>query len=104
MTSDYEMYKDVRQPKEVYVHSWQKATLIYDTKNATELNTMLKQHGVLDGVRKCRRTKPAKEGTVELGDVLKNKSNGGCMDLKRTDVGVAMYIPPLKWKNLDLPK
>ncbi|HLP50752.1 MAG TPA: hypothetical protein VK154_07700 [Chitinophagales bacterium] len=44
-TSEYEMYKDVKDGKEVIVCTVGKTVLLYDARCLNDLHAMLKKHG-----------------------------------------------------------
>ena len=71
LTSDYEMYMDTKDGKEVIVCVVGKTTLLYDAKAINDLHTMLKAHGDWMDLGSADEQKPAKEGTVEAWDALK---------------------------------
>jgi hypothetical protein len=64
-TSEYEMYKDVKDGKEVIVCTVGKTVLLYDARCLTDLHTMLKKHKDWMELGGADEQKPTKEGTVE---------------------------------------
>ena len=64
-TSDYEMYKDVKDGKEVIVCTVGKTVLLYDARCIDDLHKMLKAHGDWMDLGGADEQKEAKEGTVE---------------------------------------
>ena len=64
-TSEYEMYLDERDGKEVIVCVVGKTTLLYDARAIDDLHAMLKAHGDWIELGSADEQKPAKEGTVE---------------------------------------
>ena len=64
-TSDYEMYKDVRDGKEVIVCVVGKTTLLYDARCLTDLHEMLKSHNEWISLGGADEQKEPKAGTVE---------------------------------------
>jgi hypothetical protein len=96
LTSDYEMYRDVKDGKDVIVCVVGKTTLLYDAKCLTELHTMLKERGDWMDLGSADEQKPAKEGTVEAWGRSESNPNGGWYGLKKGLRGrFGMYIPPL---------
>ena len=96
MTSDYEMYRDVRDGKEVIVCTVGKTVLLYDARCLTDLQNMLKEHGDWMELGAADEQKPAKEGTVEAWGRSENNPVGGWYGLKKGLRGrFSMYIPPL---------
>lgn len=82
MTSDYEMYKGVKDGKEVFMCIVGKTTLIYDANCLTDLHTMLKQHGDWMELGSADEQKPAKE-LLKHGDVQKAIQTVVGMDFKK---------------------
>ncbi len=96
LTSDYEMYRDVRDGKEVIVCTVGKTVLLYDARCLTDLQNMLKEHGDWMELGAADEQKPAKEGTVEAWGRSENNPVGGWYGLKKGLRGrFGMYIPPL---------
>lgn len=96
LTSDYEMYKDVRDGKEVIVCTVGKTVLLYDARCLTDLHNMLKEHGDWMELGAADEQKPAREGTVEAWGRAENNPVGGWYGLKKGLRGrFGMYIPPL---------
>ena len=96
LTSDYEMYMDTKDGKEVIVCVVGKTTLFYDAKAINDLHTMLKTHGDWMDLGSADEQKPAKEGTVEAWGRSENNPNGGWYGLKKGLRGrFGMYMPPL---------
>ena len=95
-TSDYEMYRDVKEGKDVIVCVVGKTTLLYDAKAINDLHTLLKEHGDWMDLGSADEQKPAKEGTVEAWGRSENNPNGGWYGLKKGLRGrFGMYMPPL---------
>ena len=95
-TSEYEMYKDVKDGKEVIVCVVGKTTLLYDAKCLTDLQTMLKKHGDWMDLGGADEQKEAKEGTVEAWGRSTKNPVGGWYGLKKGLRGrFGVYIPPL---------
>jgi hypothetical protein len=96
LSSEYEMYRDVKDNKEVIVCTVGKTVLLYDAKCLTDLHDMLKAHGDWMELGSADEQKPAKEGTVEAWGRSENNPVGGWYGLKKGLRGrFGMYIPPL---------
>jgi hypothetical protein len=95
-TSEYTMYKDFKDGKEILVCTVGKTVLHYDFRCVADLQSMLKKHGDWMELGSADEQKPAKEGTIEAwGRSMKNPI-GGWYGLKKGLRGrFAMYIPPL---------
>ncbi len=95
-TSDYEMYKDEKDGKEVLVCVVGKTTLLYDYRCIKDLHTLLKKHGDWMELGSADEQKPAKEGTVEAWGRSAKNPVGGWYGLKKGLRGrFGMYVPPL---------
>ena len=95
-TSEYEMYKDVKDGKEVIVCVVGKTTLLYDAKCLTDLQAMLKKHGDWMDLGGADEQKEAKDGTVEAWGRSAKNPVGGWYGLKKGLRGrFGVYIPPL---------
>jgi hypothetical protein len=96
LSSEYEMYRDVKDNKEVIVCTVGKTVLLYDAKSLTDLHNMLKTHGDWMELGSADEQKPVKEGTVEAWGRSENNPVGGWYGLKKGLRGrFGMYIPPL---------
>lgn len=96
LTSEYEMYRDVKDGKEVIVCTVGKTVLLYDARCLADLHQMLKEHGDWMDLGAADEQKPAKEGTVEAWGRAENNPVGGWYGLKKGLRGrFGMYIPPL---------
>ena len=96
LTSDYEMYMDTKDGKEVIVCVVGKTTLLYDAKAINDLHTLLKEHGDWMDLGSADEQKPAKDGTVEAWGRSESNPNGGWYGLKKGLRGrFGMYMPPL---------
>lgn len=96
LSSDYEMYKDEKDGKEVIVCVVGKTTLLYNYHCLADLHTMLKNHGDWMELGSADEQKPAKDGTVEAWGRAENNPVGGWYGLKKGLRGrFGMYIPPL---------
>ena len=95
-TSEYEMYKDEKDGKEIIVCTVGKTVLHYDAKCLNDLQTMLKKYGDWMELGSADEQKPAKEGTVEAWGRSPNNPVGGWYGLKKGLRGrFGMYVPPL---------
>jgi hypothetical protein len=95
-TSDYELYKDNKDGKDVLVCTVGKTVLLYDYRAVADLHKMLKAHGDWIELGSADEQKPAKEGTVEAWGRSPKNPVGGWYGLKKGLRGrYGMYIPPL---------
>jgi len=95
-SSEYEMYKDIVDEKEVIKCIVGKTTLMYDARCLVDLHKMLKEHGDWMELGSADEQKPAKEGTVEAWGRSTDNPVGGWYGLKKGLRGrFGMYIPPL---------
>ena len=95
-TSDYQMYKDVKEGKEIIVCTVGKTVLHYDARALNDLHAMLKKHGDWMELGSADEQKPAKEGTVEAWGRSPKNPVGGWYGLKKGLRGrFGMYVPPL---------
>jgi hypothetical protein len=96
LTSDYEMYKDIMDGKEVLVCTVGKTVLRYDYRCLDDLYAMLKQHGDWMELGSADEQKAAKEGTIEAWGRSEQNPVGGWYGLVKGLRGrFGMYIPPL---------
>jgi hypothetical protein len=96
LTSDYEMYRDQKDGKDVIVCTVGKTVLLYDAQCLTDLHAMLKAHGDWMELGSADEQKPAKEGTVEAWGRSESNPVGGWYGLKKGLRGrFGMYVPPL---------
>lgn len=96
LTSEYEMYKDLKDGKEVIVCIVGKTTLFYSAACLADLHDMLKKHGGWMELGSSDEQKTPKEGTVEAWGRSPSNPNGGWYGLKKGLRGrFGMYIPPL---------
>ncbi len=95
-SSEYEMYKDVKDGKEVIVCVVGKTTLLYDARCINDLHAMLKKHADWMDLGGADEQKEAKEGTVEAWGRSAKNPIGGWYGLKKGLRGrFAVYLPPL---------
>ena len=96
LTSEYEMYSDEKDDKEIIVCVVGKTVLHYDARCINDLHNMLKAHGDWVLLGSSDEQKPAKEGTVEAWGRSEDNPVGGWYGLKKGFRGrFGMYIPPL---------
>jgi hypothetical protein len=95
-TSDYQMYKDEKDGKEILVCAVGKTVLQYDYRCLNDLHAMLKQHGDWMKLGSADEQKEVKEGTIEAWGCSPRNPAGGWYGLKKGFRGrFGMYIPPL---------
>lgn len=95
-TSEYEMYKEVKDGKEVIVCTVGKTVLLYDALCLTDLHSMLKKHGDWMELGGADEQKTAKDGTVEAWGRSTENPLGSWYGLKKGFRGrFGVYIPPL---------
>jgi hypothetical protein len=95
-TSEYELYKDNKDGKDVLVCTVGKTVLLYDYRAVADLHKMLKAHGDWMELGSADEQKPAREGTVEAWGRSPKNPVGGWYGLKKGLRGrFGMYIPPL---------
>lgn len=95
-TSEYEMYKDVKDGKDIIVCVVGKTVLHYDYRAIKDLHAMLKKHGDWMPLGGADEQKPAKEGTVEAWGRSEKNPVGGWYGLKKGLRGrFGVYMPPL---------
>jgi hypothetical protein len=95
-TSDFEMYVDEKDGKEILVCTVGKTVLHYDYRCINDLHTMLKTRGDWMELGSADEQKPAKDGTVEAWGRSPENPVGGWYGLKKGLRGrFGMYIPPL---------
>ena len=95
-TSEYEMYRDQRDGKDVIVCVVGKTTLLDDARAIDDLHAMLEQRGDWVDLGSADEQKPAKDGTVESWGRSEDNPVGGWYGLKKGLRGrFGMYMPPL---------
>ena len=95
-TSEYEMYIDTKDGKEIIVCTVGTTVLHYDYRALADLHAMLKQHGDWMDLGSKDEKQEAVEGTVEYWARSTKNPIGGWYGLKKGFRGrFAMYIPPL---------
>ena len=96
LSSDYTIYKDLKDGKEVLVCTVGGTVLLYDSRCLPDLSAMLKERGDWVELGSADEQRPAKEGTVEAWARSGDNPAGGWYGLKKGLRGrFAMYIPPL---------
>eukprot|EP01035_Chromulina_nebulosa_P064580 gene64580-88346_t len=95
-SSEYSMYKDLKDGKEILVCTVGKTVLHYYYRCINDLHAMLKQTGDWMELGSADEQKPAKDGTVEAWGRSENNPIGGWYGLKKGFRGrFGMYLPPL---------
>jgi hypothetical protein len=96
LTSDYEMYVDIKDGKEIIVCTVGTTVLHYDYRCLADLHAMLKKHGDWMELGSKDEKQEAVEGTVEFWARSPKNPIGGWYGLKKGFKGrFAMYVPPL---------
>lgn len=96
LTSDYEMYIDEKDGKEIIVCVVGTTVLHYDYRCLKDLYAMLKKHGDWMELGSKDEKQEAVEGTVEYWARSPQNPIGGWYGLKKGFRGrFGMYIPPL---------
>jgi len=99
LSSEYMMYKDNKDGKDILVCMVGSTTLHYDYRCLDDLHTMLKNYGEWMELGSADEQKEAKEGTVEAWGRSEKNPVGGWYGLKKGLRGrFGMYIPPLMEK------
>ena len=95
-TSEYQMYRDTKDGKEVIVCVVGSTTLLYDAKCLDDLHAMLKSHGDWMDLGGADEQKEAKPETVEAWGRSESNPVGGWYGLKKGLRGrFGVYVPPL---------
>jgi hypothetical protein len=96
LTSEYEMYVDTKDGREIIVCTVGTTVLHYDYRCLADLQAMLKKHGDWMELGSKDEKQEAVEGTVEHWARSPKNPIGGWYGLKKGFRGrFAMYIPPL---------
>ena len=93
-TSDYEMYKDVKEGKEIIVCTVGKTVLHCDYRALADLHMMLKKHGDWMELGSADEQKPAKEGTVEAWGRSEKNPMGGLVWFEERPAGPLWNVYP----------
>ena len=95
-TSEYEMYIDEKEGREIIVCTVGKTVLHYDYRCLADLHAMLKAHGDWMELGSKDQKQETSEGTVEHWARSSDNPMGGWYGLKNGFKGrFAMYVPPL---------
>jgi hypothetical protein len=95
-TSEYEMYVDQKDGKEILVCTVGKTILHYDYRCLTDLHAMLKKHGDWMELGSKDEKQDTVEGTLEHWGRSPKNPVGGWYGLKKNFRGrFGMYLPPL---------
>src|SRR6476620_10899445 len=96
LSSEFTIYKDTKDGKDILVCTVGKTVLHYDYRCLSDLQAMLRKHGDWMELGSADEQKPAKEGTVEAWGRSENNPMGGWYGLKKGLRGrFGMYMPPL---------
>ena len=96
LTSEYEMFLDERDGRQVVVCVVGKTTLLYDARAIEDLHAMLKKRGDWVELGSADEQKDAKVDTVEAWGRSTENPIGGWYGLKKGLRGrFGMYLPPL---------
>ena len=99
LSSDFIMYKETKDGKEILVCTVGKTVLYYDYQCLADLKAMLRKHGDWMELGSADEQKSPKEGTVEAWGRSEQNPVGGWYGLKKGLRGrFGMYIPPLMEK------
>ena len=99
LSSEFTMYKETKDGKDILVCTVGKTVLHYDYRCLQDLEAMLQQHGDWMELGSADEQKPAKDGTVEAWGRSAENPVGGWYGLKKGFRGrFGMYIPPLMEK------
>ena len=95
-TSDYQMYLDEKDGREILVCVVGKTILHYDARIIDDMHKMLKKHGDWLLMGSADEQKEAKPDTLEHWGRSSTNPVGGWYGLKKGFRGrVGMYLPPL---------
>ena len=96
LTSEYEMFLDDRDGRQVIVCVVGKTTLLYDARAIEDLHTMLKRRGDWVELGSADEQKDTKADTVEAWGRSTENPIGGWYGLRKGLRGrFGMYVPPL---------
>jgi hypothetical protein len=99
LSSDFTMYKDSKDGKDILVCTVGKTILHYEYRCVKDLHKMLKELGDWMELGSADEQKPAKDGTVEAWGRSEKNPVGGWYGLKKGFRGrFGMYVPPLMEK------
>ena len=95
LTSEFTMYRDFRDGRDILVCTVGKTVLFYDAKCLDDLRAMLKARGGWVELGSADEQRPAKTGTVEAWGRSSDNPVGGWYGLKKGLRGrFGMYVPP----------
>jgi hypothetical protein len=92
LSSEYTMYTDEKDGKEILVCTVGKTVLHYNIDCLTDLHNMLKKHGDWMELGSADEQKPAKDGTVEAWGRSEKNPVKGWYGLKKGYVGALVCI------------
>ena len=96
LSSEFTMYKDVKDGKDILVCTVGTTVLYYDFRCLQDLHAMLKNYGDWMELGSADEQKPAKEGTVEAWGRSPKNPVAGWYGLKKGLRGrSANYVPPV---------
>jgi hypothetical protein len=96
LTSEYTIYRDEKDGRQLLVCTVGKTVLHYDARCLDDLHAFLRERGDWVELGAADEQKPAKEGTVEAWGRSSSNPVGGWYGLKKGLRGrFGMYIPPL---------
>ena len=96
LSSEYTIYRNLKDGKEVLVCTVGSTVLLYDARCLSDLQAMLKTRGDWIELGSADEQKPVKEGTLEAWARSNDNPAGGWYGLKKGLRGrFAMYIPSL---------
>lgn len=99
LSSEFTMYKDIKDGKEMLVCTVGKTVVQYSYSCLADLHAMLKKHNDWMEPGSADEQKPVKAGTVEAWGRSEQNPVGGWYGLKKGLRGrFAMYVPPLMEK------
>ena len=99
LSSEFTMYKDIRDGKDILVCTVGSTVLFYESRCLNDLHSMLKDRGDWMELGSADEQKDAKEGTVEAWGRSDKNPVGGWYGLKKGLRGrFGMYVPPLMEK------
>ncbi|MDN5205304.1 hypothetical protein QQ008_28225 [Fulvivirgaceae bacterium BMA10] len=95
-SSEYQMYKDIKDGREILVCTVGSTVLHYDARCIEDLHQMLKAHGDWMLLGSADEKKEPKPDTIEAWGRSENNPVGGWYGLRKGLRGrFGMYIPPL---------
>jgi hypothetical protein len=101
LSSEYTMYKDFRDGKDILVCTVGSTVLFYDYRCLNDLHILLKEQGNWMELGSADEQKEAKEGTVEAWGRSQSNPVGGWYGLKKDYGDVLECTYHHSWKNSD---